>query len=90
MISFLQFRSNALSSLNLVKRKNNFKSKEDKERWIKDMYEESNSVDLIASGYEWTCEHCNSLNKEIEITGTVICKKCCEEYFVSNIEHAGK
>lgn len=32
------------------------------------------SVDLIASGYEWVCPHCDKLNREIEITQTVTCR----------------
>ncbi len=38
------------------------------------------SVDLIASGYEWTCPKCYKLNLEIEIPrGTIICRETWKE-----------
>jgi hypothetical protein len=47
-------------------------------------------VELIASGYEWTCldEKCDTLNHEIEITDTVICDGCGKEYRVDEAYHA--
>ena len=46
------------------------------------------SVELIASGYEWTCPHCDHLNNEIEIPEKVIYSKCKREYEVENADHA--
>lgn len=46
------------------------------------------SVDIIASGYEWTCPNCEELNKEIEWTEKVICKKCKKEYNANEPDHA--
>ena len=46
------------------------------------------SVDLIASGYEWTCPECELLNHEIEITETVECHKCKKRYLVDEADHA--
>ncbi|MEJ2711000.1 MAG: hypothetical protein P8074_25550 [Anaerolineales bacterium] len=48
----------------------------------------SKSVELIASGYEWICPGCEIYNQEIEITGTVKCRECGEEFVVSDHEHA--
>lgn len=33
------------------------------------------SVDLVASGYEWICPNCEKLNREIEVTATVECRR---------------
>ncbi len=49
---------------------------------------EEESVDLISSGYEWTCPHCDQLNREIEITETVKCSKCDKVYSVFDAYHA--
>lgn len=46
------------------------------------------SVELISSGYEWVCPNCDTLNKEIEITKQVRCKRCWKKYEVDNAEHA--
>ncbi len=46
------------------------------------------SVEIIASGYEWECPCCEKLNKEIETTETVICDGCNKEYEVSDRHHA--
>ena len=35
-------------------------------------------VDMIASGYEWTCPDCGRLNPEIEALTQVICGKSNE------------
>ena len=45
------------------------------------------SVDLIASGYEWICT-CGRINHEIEITETVECHKCKKRYLVDEADHA--
>ena len=46
------------------------------------------SVELIASGYEWECPHCDTLIKEIEIPETVMCSECRKEYEVDTTDHA--
>lgn len=53
--------------------------------------EEDEEVDLIASGYEWTCPRDNALNHEIEIPthGVVTCLKCGGEFPInSDVHHA--
>lgn len=44
-------------------------------------------VDMIASGYEWTCPKDNTLNHEIEAAEQVTCKVCKTEYYASAPEH---
>jgi len=46
------------------------------------------SVELIASGYEWECPECEWLNLEIEITEIVTCTKCNKRFKVDNFYHA--
>jgi DNA-directed RNA polymerase subunit RPC12/RpoP len=46
------------------------------------------TVDLIASGYEWSCPKCGELNREIEITENVKCSKCGGEFEVGEVNHA--
>lgn len=46
------------------------------------------SVDLIASGYEWTCPNCERLNREIEVTERVTCGECGSQYATDAPEHA--
>ena len=46
------------------------------------------SVELIASGYEWECPECEWLNLEIEITEIVTCMKCNKKFRVDNHYHA--
>ena len=50
--------------------------------------EHLDSVDLIATGYEWICPTCNALNKVTEITRFLYCESCFVEYEVGNIEIA--
>jgi len=50
--------------------------------------EEEESVELIASGYEWTCPNCDKLNEEIEILVKVKCVVCGREFEVENADHA--
>jgi hypothetical protein len=45
-------------------------------------------VELIASGYEWDCPHCEHFNREIEVTLTVTCGKCRHEFRVQDYHHA--
>jgi len=49
---------------------------------------EAESVDLIASGYEWICPNCDYPNHEIEITESVDCKDCGNWYKTNPAEHA--
>jgi DNA-directed RNA polymerase subunit RPC12/RpoP len=44
------------------------------------------SVELIASGYEWTCPKCSRLNNEIEVTETVTCPGCNTTFYEHSIE----
>jgi len=49
-------------------------------------------VNLIASGYEWICPHCETLNEEIEIPsdGLLECQndECREISQLSEYHHA--
>lgn len=45
-------------------------------------------VDLIASGYEWECPECGTLNSEIEWKETVKCSECSKEFGAYEPEHA--
>jgi hypothetical protein len=46
------------------------------------------TVDLIASGYEWTCPKCETLNEEIAVTEKVSCRKCRRIFNVEDYQHA--
>jgi len=48
------------------------------------------SVDIIASGYEWECPNCETLNKMIAYPSSqiVTCASCGNEYEVGLPEHA--
>lgn len=48
------------------------------------------SVDIIASGYEWECPHCENLNKLIEYPSSqaVTCEQCGEVFRADDPEHA--
>ena len=50
--------------------------------------DDEESVELIASDYEWTCPDCETLNHEIEINEWVTCKECDHEYRVNEYHHA--
>lgn len=50
--------------------------------------EEEESVELIASGYEWSCPNCDKLNEEIEIRDKVKCAGCGRGFEVENADHA--
>lgn len=50
--------------------------------------DEPEYVDLIASGYEWECPNCETLNHEIEVTEQVICSECLLTFPVNDYEHA--
>lgn len=45
-------------------------------------------VDLIASGYEWTCPECERLHHEIEILEKVYCIVCDIHYETGEAAHA--
>ena len=46
------------------------------------------SVNLIASGYDWWCLRCERSNHEIELAETVRCRKCRRTFVVADAEHA--
>ena len=46
------------------------------------------TVDIIASGYEWICPKCGWFNREIEITETVECADCERVFETNPAEHA--
>ncbi|MEM3452110.1 MAG: hypothetical protein QW835_00590 [Candidatus Hadarchaeum sp.] len=46
------------------------------------------TVDLIASGYEWICPNCDKVNAEIEWRETVVCRHCGQQYETNHPEHA--
>lgn len=48
----------------------------------------SDTVDMIASGYEWTCLFCESLNDVYEIGLRVRCENCGREFAVGEVHHA--
>lgn len=50
--------------------------------------DEPATVDVIASGYEWTCPECDTLNREIEINETVTCGHCLHKFQVGDTHHA--
>lgn len=43
------------------------------------------TIDIVASGYEWICVKCEELNREIQVTPTVTCQECGEVF--EPIEH---
>ncbi len=47
----------------------------------------SETVDLIASGYEWICPKCEHFNTEIEITTQVKCNQCERVFLTNPAEH---
>ena len=46
------------------------------------------TVDLIASGYEWMCPNCDEQNEEIEVLISVTCRKCKQTFGINTVEHA--
>ena len=50
--------------------------------------EKMEEVELIASGYEWTCPNCDALNNETEITAVVKCEGCHYLYRTGEANHA--
>lgn len=45
-------------------------------------------VSLIASGYEWICPKCDTLNHEIETMERVTCSDCGASWSVEDCYHA--
>lgn len=45
-------------------------------------------VDLVASGYDWTCPQCNAMHHEIEIKEHVVCPQCGIVYATGATTHA--
>lgn len=50
--------------------------------------QEHEIVDMIASGYEWWCPGCSTLQNEIEIPPTVECKDCGHIFDTQGANHA--
>lgn len=48
---------------------------------------EKKYVDIIASGYEWTCPNCGRLNNEYAWIEDLECHECHKEYKASLPEH---
>ena len=46
------------------------------------------TVELIASGYEWICLDCETLNREVEVYCEVVCEKCEKTFEVADHHHA--
>lgn len=46
------------------------------------------TVEIIASGYEWICPKCDSLNKDIEVKESVKCEYCHKEFKTGYPRHA--
>jgi len=44
---------------------------------------EMKTVDIIASGYEWICTDCETLNQVMGLTEIVRCV-CCDAEFITN------
>ena len=55
---------------------------------------EEETVELIASGYEWTCPHCSEdsaidvVQHEIEVVDFVTCDECGRDFKVDEAYHA--
>lgn len=45
-------------------------------------------VNVVASGYEWTCPNCGELNKEYEYRQDYFCSSCCDHVETASPEHA--
>lgn len=50
--------------------------------------QEAETVDLVASGYEWICPNCDHFNHEIEANAEVTCRECGRTYETNPPEHA--
>lgn len=59
----------------------------DGEKWCLDCMEQI-EVDVIASGYEWTCPICENLNNVIAFKNKVVCQECERTFEASCPEHA--
>ncbi len=46
------------------------------------------TVELIASGYEWVCPDCKRLNNELAVTEYVNCAKCNAKFEVTDHCHS--
>lgn len=46
------------------------------------------TVQIVASGYEWICPGCAHLNREIELVLFVTCAQCGLEFETNGAEHA--
>jgi hypothetical protein len=52
--------------------------------------QEPESVDIIASGYEWNCpkDECGALNHEVEVKDWVVCLSCGRGFTTNPPNHA--
>lgn len=55
---------------------------------FKDKSDIPETVDVIASGYEWTCLICERLYHEIAWKDKVTCTRCHREFEAAAPEHA--
>lgn len=53
----------------------------------KEMEAKLQSVDLIVSGYEWTCPVCHSLKREIEAKSELECPQCESKFNCGELRH---
>lgn len=59
--------------------------------WLPEQaHEEPESVDIIASGYEWNCpkDECGALNHEVEVKDWVVCLGCGHGFTTNPPNHA--
>jgi len=84
-----------MSSSQTTNRVQPVKGKGEIEGWkerckMENVQEIMETVDLISSGYEWTCpdDECQSFNREIEATDVVVCPECGRSYGVGEVHHA--
>nr|MBI3613944.1 hypothetical protein [Nitrospirota bacterium] len=50
--------------------------------------DELESVEIIASGYEWICPSCEQFHQTMETAEEVQCQRCHRRYTVTDIHHA--
>lgn len=52
------------------------------------MSDKNQTVEIIASGYEWNCPKCTIINELIAVQDSVICINCGREFEVTAVNHA--
>lgn len=60
----------------------------EQKRLVVHLGKELETVDVIASGYEWVCPGCNELVKQIEYKQELECPFCGKEFKAGLPEHA--